>query len=212
MSPFLIPLFYQIYIFFQAIKQLVLISMIFKTFDSDIDKISSKIGVLGKSFNDIFESYQNWKDKIANLSNPLKGGTLTKSEAKQQVGGLLSYIFKDNSKEKLVEEFETFKSMMTDYGMTAEEVAKDLGDELNPQIRTYIRNSKDGELTTEGFNASIGNLSLSAKAGKIALQGLAIAGNALLTFAVTEGISLFVMLFHSLHKKNVVQICILHSF
>ena len=30
--------------------------MIFKTFNSDIDKWMAKIGVLGKSFNDIFEA------------------------------------------------------------------------------------------------------------------------------------------------------------
>lgn len=177
MPPFLIPLFYQIYIFFQAIKQLVLISMIFKTFDSDIDKIGSKVGILGKSFDDIFESYQNWKNEIADLSNPLKGGTLTKNQAKQQVGGLFSYIFKYNSKDKLVEEFETFKSMMTDYGMTAEEVAKDLGDQLSPEIQSYVKSAKNGELTTEGFKASIGNLSIGAKAGQVALKGLALAGN-----------------------------------
>lgn len=157
---------------------------------------------MGKSFNDIFNAINKRQEKINDLSNPLKGGTLTKNQAKQQVGGLLSYIFKDNSKDKLVEEFETFKSMMTDYGMTAEEVAKDLGDELSPQIQAYVKAAKDGELTTEGFNASIGNLSLSAKAGKIALQGLAIAGNALLTFAVTEGLNLLVMLSSSLHKKR----------
>lgn len=182
--------------------------MIFKTFDSDIDNVTSKIGVLGKSFNNIIELYQKRKTEIAEL----KDNGYDESQIKNQVGGLFSYIFKDNSKDKLVEEFETFKSMMTDYGMTAEQVAKDLGDELSPQIQAYVKAAKDGKLTTEGFNASIGNLSLSAKAGKIALQGLAIAGNALLTFAVTEGLNLFVMLFHSLHKKNVVQICILHSF
>lgn len=171
-----------------------------------------------KSFDAIFTSIKQRSNDIEKISeqlkglNPLLSDKQAKSQAKQQVGDLLSYIFKDNSKDKLVEEFETFKSMMTDYGMTAEEVAKDLGDELSPQIQSYVKAAKDGELTTEGFNASIGNLSLSAKAGKIALQGLAIAGNALLAFAVTEGINLFVMLFHSLHKKNVVQICILHSF
>lgn len=172
--------------------------MIFKTFDSDIDNVTSKIGVLGKSFNNIIELYQKRKTEIAELKD--KG--YDESQIKNQVGGLFSYIFKDNSKDKLVEEFETFKSMMTDYGMTAEEVAKDLGDELSPQIQAYVKAAKDGELTTEGFNASIGNLSLSAKAGKIALQGLAIAGNALLTFAVTEGLNLLVMLSSSLHKKR----------
>lgn len=157
--------------------------------------MASKVGIFDKSFSELSKKIIEWHDTIEKS----KEEGINPKDAKQQVGGLLSYIFKDNSKEKLVEEFETFKSMMTDYGMTAEQVAKDLGDELSPQIQAYVKAAKDGELTTEGFNASIGNLSLSAKAGKIALQGLAIAGNALLTFAVTEEIGLFLMLFSSLH-------------
>ena len=35
------------------------ISTIFKTFDSDIDKISAKWGVFGKSFNDIGDAIRN---------------------------------------------------------------------------------------------------------------------------------------------------------
>lgn len=162
-----------------------------------------------KSFDAIFTSIKQRSNDIEKISeqlkglNPLLSDKQAKSQAKQQVGGLLSYIFKDNSKDKLVEEFETFKSMMTDYGMTAEEVAKDLGDELSPQIQSYVKAAKDGELTTEGFNASIGNLSLSAKAGKIALQGLAITGNALLAFAVTEGINLLVKaIYNSIHATE----------
>lgn len=106
--------------------------------------------------------------------------------------GLFSYIFKDNSKDKLVEEFETFKSMMTDYGMTAEEVAKDLGDQLSPEIQSYIKSAKNGELTTEGFNKSIGNLSLGAKAGQVAIKGLALAGNMLVSLGISAIISLAV--------------------
>lgn len=142
--------------------------MIFKTFDSDIDNVTSKIGVFGKSFNDIIKLYQKRKAEITELEKP---------EAKNQVGGLFSYIFKDNSKDELVEEFETFKSMITDYGMTAEEVAKDLGNQLSPEIQSYVKSAKNGELTTEGFKASIGNLSIGAKAGQVALKGLALAGN-----------------------------------
>lgn len=41
--------------------------MIFKTFDSDIDKISSKIGVFGKSFNNIIELYQKRDAEIEKL-------------------------------------------------------------------------------------------------------------------------------------------------
>lgn len=161
--------------------------------------MTSKIGIFDKSFDEISKGITEWHGTIEKL----KGEGINPKDAKQQVGGLFSYIFKDNSKDKLVEEFETFKSMMTDYGMTAEEVAKDLGDELSPQIQAYVKAAKDGELTTEGFNASIGNLSLSAKAGKIALQGLAIAGNALLAFAVTEGINLLVKaIYNSIHATE----------
>ena len=147
--------------------------MIFKTFDSDIDNATSKIGVFGKSFNDIIKLYQKRKAEITELEN----NGYEKPEAKNQVGGLFSYIFKDNSKDELVEEFETFKSMITDYGMTAEEVAKDLGNQLSPEIQSYVKSAKNGELTTEGFKASIGNLSIGAKAGQVALKGLALAGN-----------------------------------
>lgn len=161
--------------------------------------------MFGKSFDAIFTSIKQKSNDIEKISeqlkglNPLLSDKQAKSQAKQQVGGLLSYIFKDDSKNKLVQEFESFIAKVNETGKSAKDLAKEMGDDLNPQIRTYIRNSKDGELTTEGFNASIGNLSLSAKAGKIALQGLAIAGNALLAFAVTEGINLLVMLFSSLH-------------
>ena len=147
--------------------------MIFKTFDSDIDNVTSKIGVFGKSFNDIIKLYQKRKAEITELEN----NGYEKPEEKNQVGGLFSYIFKDNSKDELVEEFETFKSMITDYGMTAEEVAKDLGNQLSPEIQSYVKSAKNGELTTEGFKASIGNLSIGAKAGQVALKGLALAGN-----------------------------------
>lgn len=159
--------------------------MIFKTFVSDIDNVTSKIGVFGKSFDDIIKLYQKRKAEITELEN----NGYEKPEAKNQVGGLFSYIFKDNSKDELVEEFETFKSMITDYGMTAEEVAKDLGDQLSPEIQSYIKSAKNGELTTEGFNKSIGNLSLGAKAANIAIKGLAIAGNMIATWVASEVLS-----------------------
>lgn len=162
--------------------------MIFKTFDSDIDNVTSKIGVFGKSFDDIIKLYQKRKAEITELEN----NGYEKPEAKNQVGGLFSYIFKDNSKDKLVEEFETFKSMMTDYGMAAEEVAKDLGDQLSPEIQSYVKSAKNGELTTEGFNKSIGNLSLGAKAGQVAIKGLALAGNMLVSLGISAIISLAV--------------------
>lgn len=65
-----------------------------------------------------------------------------------------------------------------------------------------IQASKDARAAQIAQNEAVKEGTLSFKAGQVALKGLAIAGNALLTFAVTEGISLFVMLFRSLHKKE----------
>lgn len=171
------------------IKRLVNhISTIFKGFDSDIDSLIYKIGVFGKSFGEIINKFNNREAEIKALIDPTAGNGLSKKEAKIQVGSVWSYLTKDKKKDALVEEFETFKSMMSDYGMSAEEVAKDLGDQLNPQIQSYVKIANNGELTTEGFNRSIGNLSLGAKAASVATKGLALAGNVLVSFLISQAI------------------------
>ena len=44
--------------------------MIFKTFDSDIDKWTAKIGIFGKSFNELVTAANNaFKSVINNLDN-----------------------------------------------------------------------------------------------------------------------------------------------
>lgn len=171
------------------IKRLVNhISTIFKGFDSDIDSLIYKIGVFGKSFGEIIDKFNNREAEIKSLIDPTAGKGLSKKEAKIQVGSVWSYLTKDKKKDALVEEFETFKSMMSDYGMSAEEVAKDLGDQLNPQIQSYVKIANNGKLTTEGFNRSIGNLSLGAKAASVATKGLTLAGNVLVSFLISQAI------------------------
>lgn len=171
------------------IKRLVNhISTIFKGFDSDIDSLIYKIGVFGKSFGEIINKFNNREAEIKALIDPTAGNGLSKKEPKIQVGSVWSYLTKDKKKDALVEEFETFKSMMSDYGMSAEEVAKDLGDQLNPQIQSYVKIANNGKLTTDGFNRSIGNLSLGAKAASVATKGLALAGNVLVSFLISQAI------------------------
>lgn len=63
-------------------------SIIFQTFDSDISKTISKIGVFGKSFNEIFTLI---KQRSAEIKDLKKSG-VNPDEAKEQVGGLLSYF------------------------------------------------------------------------------------------------------------------------
>lgn len=63
-------------------------SMIFKTFDKDSDKILSKIGLLGKSFEQIGASIRQRKIEIDSLM-----GAMSKKDAKAEVGGFLELCF-----------------------------------------------------------------------------------------------------------------------
>ena len=65
-------------------------STIFKTFDSDIDKASAKIGVFGKSFNEIFEARNKRRLDIDNLMY-YEGKTF--KEAKKDVDSFWSYLY-----------------------------------------------------------------------------------------------------------------------
>lgn len=120
---------------------------------------------------------------------------MSRKQARQQVGNPISYIFGNESNIKnnqLVEEFQTFKDIMDDTGMSAKEVADILGNDLSPEISSYVNTSKDGKLSTEGFKTSIGNLSIGAKAGQVALKGLAMAENMLVSLGISAIISLAV--------------------
>jgi chromosome segregation ATPase len=73
--------------------------MIFKTFDKDSDKILSKIGLLGKSFEQIGASIRQRKIEIDSLM-----GAMSKKDAKAEVGGFWSYVFGNKSiKEKPID-------------------------------------------------------------------------------------------------------------
>lgn len=140
--------------------------MIFKTYDSDIDGVTNKLGFSKRSFAE-------WGEQVSNA--------FIESEGKMnKFKNTLNAVFvPQNDNTELFEELETVKEMMNDYGMTAKEVANDLGDQLAPEIHSYINESKDGKISTDGFKESIGNLSVGAKIGQIALKGLALVGNTL---------------------------------
>lgn len=159
-------------------------SIIFQTFDSDISKTISKIGVFGKSFNEIFTLI---KQRSAEIKDLKKSG-VNPDEAKEQVGGLLSYVFKDEYKDGLVKEFKSFMGEMDKTGKNAHELASELGSKLNPAIRSFVESSSSGKITVEGFRKSIGNLSIGAKAGEVAMKGLTLAGNVLVSFLISQAI------------------------
>lgn len=143
--------------------------MIFKTFNSDIDSSIYKIGIFGKSFGEVIDRINDRKADVLT-----KG--IDKKEAKKQVGSIWSYLGKDEHKDALTGEFTAFKELMEETGLGADELAKEVGG-VSKSVLDYAKSDDVAKLSTVGFKASIGNLSIGAKAGQVALKGLALAGN-----------------------------------
>lgn len=137
----------------------------FKTYDSDIEGITNKLGFSKRSFAE-------WGEQVSSA--------FTESEGKMnKFKNTLSAVFvpkKDNT--KLIGDFQAFKDLMLETGLSAEELAKEVGG-VDSRIVSYAKSGEVGKLTTDGFKESIGNLSLGAKAGQVALKGLALVGNTL---------------------------------
>lgn len=137
----------------------------FKTYDSDIDGITNKLGFSKRSFAE-------WGEQVSRV--------FTESEGKMnKFKNTLSAVFvpqKDNS--QLIGDFQAFKDLMLETGLSAEELAKEVGG-VDSRIVSYAKSGEAGKLSTDGFKESIGNLSFGAKAGQVALKGLALVGNAL---------------------------------
>lgn len=147
--------------------------MMFKTFNSDIDSSIYKIGIFGKSFGEVIDRIN---DRKADIDGLVLTKGIDKKEAKKQVGSIWSYLSKDEHKDALTGEFTAFKELMEETGLGADELAKQVGG-VSKSVLDYAKSDDTAKLSTEGFKASIGNLSIGAKAGQVALKGLALAGN-----------------------------------
>ena len=147
--------------------------MMFKTFNNDIDSSIYKIGIFGKSFGEVIDRIN---DRKADIDGLVLTKGIDKKEAKKQVGSILSYLSKDEHKDALTGEFTAFKELMEETGLGADELAKQVGG-VSKSVLDYAKSDDTAKLSTEGFKDSIGNLSIGAKAGQVALKGLALAGN-----------------------------------
>lgn len=196
--------------------------MIFKTFDSDIDKWTSKIGILGKSFNSIFEAKNQRKIDIDDLVF-YQGVPLSK--ARKQVGNLWGYLFpkKEDIQNQLIDinklipqiDISNATEITEKIKKISESVAKGeitwqklfdilpdgekhfakLGQQMEGQIITtegVIKANQQARASALAHNEAIKAQSFSAKAGKVALQALAMAGNMLAMWAITKGLELAV--------------------
>lgn len=195
--------------------------MIFKTFENnDIDKWTAKIGLFGKSFNDVIDSINKRKLDIDNLMS--SGLVSSYSDAKKQVGGLFSYLYsKKDIKSQLIDVDSVFpkidtsnvkevKAEIVDMSKSVSDGKKtwqelfdtlpsgkkhfaELGQQMKGQIITeegLISANEKARASAIAHNNALKQQTLGAKAGQVALKGLAMAGNMLASFLITKGISL----------------------
>ena len=85
---------------------------IFSTFNNDIDKITAKIGIFGKSINDITESLHRRRTDIYNaMNNRVGSSSTTRRQAikENDIGSVYSYVFGNKSgNTDLIKQFEEF--------------------------------------------------------------------------------------------------------
>lgn len=194
--------------------------MIFKTFENnDVDKWTAKIGLFGKSFNDIIDSINKRKLDIDNLMS--SGLVSSYSDAKKQVGGLFSYLYpKKDIKSQLIDVDSVFpkidenqaKSILqqiNDIENGVDEEIKsfqelyDTGNKQKQWIAKYAQETQGQIRSTDGLiaanekarasalahNNALKQQTLGAKAASFAIKGLSIAGNMLVGMGISFVIS-----------------------
>ena len=119
------------------------------------------------------KTLDNVKEKAAKVLDAFKEHGLFHNDKQKN----LSYP-------ELFTQFDQFKEKFNSSTLSAEALAEQMGN-VDSSIVHYAKTCKNGEMTTSGFKKSINSLSLSAKAGKLALHALSMAGN----IAVSIGIS-----------------------
>lgn len=181
---------------------------------------NNELTIFGQTIDDVREKLINFNDVI------MQGGTLGSSKKQLIPENELTKIISNDEAKSIVDTLNSINDKTNETWDSTDSYLTFLKGKGKGYVTDYVKANQNQVYITEDViqaskearaaqiaqNEAVKEGTLSFKAGQVALKGLAIAGNALLTFAVTEGISLFFMLFHSLHKKNVVQICILHSF
>lgn len=146
---------------------------------------NKEFAIFGKTITDVKEKWKEFKKELAENNGKLFGEN-----------GALASLFSGKKSNNILtpetlKQFEEFKEKFNSSSLSAEALAEQL-ENVDQRIIDYAKTCKNGEMTTEGFKASIDTMSFSAKAGKVALQALAMAGNMLAMWAITKGFELAV--------------------
>lgn len=142
-------------------QQIIIISKIFKTFDSDLNGLINKIGIFNKSLQNIGRDYKSGNGLFTSL---FSGNNVTQKD-------IQAIIAMDQEMKNGSTMAKAWMNNMKGCTVAAKQQAK----------QCLMTKGSLSELT-----ASMNSTTLSAKAGKIALQGLAMAGNMLVFMAISK--------------------------
>lgn len=141
---------------------------------------NNELAIFGKTIDDV-------RNKIDKFNELRKKGNLFGEN------GAFASLFSGKKLNNIItpetlKQFDEFKQKFNSSSLSAEALAEQM-ENVDQRIIDYAKTCKNGEMTTEGFKASIDTMSFSAKAGKVALQALATAGNMLAMWAISKAIS-----------------------
>lgn len=138
---------------------------------------NNELAIFGKTIDDV-------RNKIDKFNELRKKGNLFGEN------GAFASLFNGKKLNNIItpetlKQFDEFKQKFNSSSLSAEALAEQM-ENVDQRIIDYAKTCKNGEMTTEGFKASIDTMSFSAKAGKVALQALAMAGNMLAMWAFSK--------------------------
>lgn len=147
----------------------------------------NQFAILGQSLDDVTNKLIKFGDIYEQYGFAGKNGVLSVLFGKNSgKSGLSSEALKD-----LVDDFEAVLELSKETGGSVKDLTKVYGD-LDSRILSYINNTKDSSITTEGFIKSLNKSTISAKATSAALRATAIAGNMLVFALGSELISILI--------------------
>ena len=141
---------------------------------------NNEIAILGNTITNVKEKWKDFKKEIVESNGKLFGEN-----------GAFASLFsgkKLNLTTEVLSQFEEFKEKFNSSFLSAEALAEQM-ENVDERIVTYAKTCKNGELTTEGFKASVEGMTLSTKAASVAMKALSIAGNMLVMWAISEVVS-----------------------
>lgn len=198
-----------------SIHNLHLYSMIFKTFDNDIDKWTAKIGIFGKSFNElgaaVNNAFKSAMNNIDNLDENVGFGEIIRNNlfpTKEKIQALKHSVpelldtTKANEYVKIIKAIdngsmdgiETFQQWYDTLSEGEKWIAQ-YAQETQGQIRSVegvTEANKAARDTAIAHNNALKQQTLGAKAATIGLNALATAGNMLIMWGISEAISFVV--------------------